>query len=403
MESFTIEQAILNDQVVNINITKEGMLVTSSTNENFIEKNEIKNVELFRSVRKYCLRIITEKTCYDAINIDDSTHNSIKQCCSSFYGINITNMNLEILNTTEGNLQFNNNILTFNSSKPVFSIPKNSITKIVEFEKEMQVHLGDLEIVLSTTSNVTDFLKNKVSEDIGAILNVNCIYPRSKSTLIFYNTYFECRGSSYDHTISYSNVKDFKYVHTEKDIYLLVKLDTSILQGQTKYENLVFSLETKDIEVAAKDDRLKDYYKGPHNEVVVEIMEELLGKKVEHSDFYTRCTNKINDGYLCFMKDSVEFLPKPVSIFTQDIILVEFSRISLSTLQAKTFDMTIHSDKAYLFNSINKDNFSNIEGYFSSRGIKMTSEVLDDEVSAISNDESDEGSDISDIIANSEE
>lgn len=404
MEVLTLEQVIMNDQVVTVKITEEGVAIKTAKESVSIKKDQIKNIEIYRSTRKYCMRVIAEAGCYDIINVDDSQVSHIKQRCNTFYGLNITNMELESLNTVEGNLTYNNHILTFHNDKQIFSIPKNKIEKIVEIANGMQFHLDDMEIVLNTTSNATEFLRNKVSEEICVFSNINCVNPRSRSVLIFFEDYLEARGSSYDHSIFYKNVRELLYLQlNDTEHFLVLRLDTPILQGQTKYESMVFLLETKEVEVAAKDSRLKEYYRGGQDEVLVEIMESMLDIKAQSSDFSVKCTNKVNDGHLFFLRTGVQFLPKPISLGINEIILVEFSRLNISVMQTKTFDMTIHTDKLWTFNGIPKDLFGSIEEYFTGHGIKMVSEVIEDEASGGSMNDSDDGSDISSIIAHSDD
>lgn len=397
LDALILEHVVLSDQSGSVRIGPDEIGNDVGDINICIKKDQIKNIEVFRSVRKYCLRIITENGCYDILNVDESQLIPIKQRVSEYFGINLVNTELEALNTTEGNLVFSNNILTLHSEKPVFSIPKNAIDHIVEIGSEFQFHLKDAEIVLSTNSNAINFLKNKVNDEVCVITNINCVSPRSRVTLIFFENHFECRGSSYDHSIAYKGVTSVLFLETDVDTYLLLRLETPIVQGQTRYEGIVFSLDKKEIEVSAHDSRLQEYYHGGQDEVVVDIIEKLIGSAVNEAKFYIKCTNKVNDGYLFFMDNGLQFLPKPAFLSIDEIKSVEFSRIGGSVLQGKSFDMTIHGEKIHNFNSINKADFNKIEEYFTHHGVKTEMEVIE-EVSSEKSKYSDEESNISGII-----
>ncbi|KAL6122039.1 hypothetical protein NUSPORA_00959 [Nucleospora cyclopteri] len=405
METLTIDQAILNSSPATLKLTQEGVGIKTMSENFSIKKEQIKNMELFRGIKKYCLRICLETAVYDLLNIDESSLPKIRSAISSSYGLTLSNTDLEVLNTTEGNFVFNNNILSLHGEKPILSIPKNSIEKIIEIENELQFNLGDVEIVFNTSSNVTSFLKNKVAEEICVMSNITCISPRSKSVLLLFDNYLEARGSSYDHSIFYKDIKDLLFLSSgENDFYMVLRLHNPVVQGQTKYESMVFSLDKKEIEVAAKDPRLNEYYKGEQADVVIEIIESMLDCKAQVSDLYMRCTNKINEGILFFLNNTLQFLPKSATIGVDSILLVEFSRLNVSAMQAKTFDMVIHADKIYNFTGISKEHFTSIESYFHEKGIKMVSEVVEDEFSSGSNNEdSDDDSDVLSIIAGSDE
>lgn len=403
MSAFIIDQGILNNQVAKLTLDDKGIVIKTGSSTHEILKEQIKNIELFRSIKKYCVRVATEKDIHEILNVDESYLGEFKQLVTKYFALNANVMNLESVNTTEGNLVYNNNLLTLHSSKPVFSIPKSKIEKIVEIDNELQIHLPDVEIVLSTTSNVTDFLKNKVREEICVISGLNCVNPRSKSTMIFFDTYLENRGSSYDHTIFYKHILEVLYLPTDNENYMVFKLDTPILQGQTRYESMVFNLDKKDIEVAAKDHRLKDYYRGAQDEVVIEIVEKMTGLQVKTGMFNLKATFKVYEGHLFCMKEGIQFLSKPIFIDLEDIKFVEFSRTTLSLLQAKTFDMTINTDKAIHFTTINRQYLDVLKRYFTDAKIHITTETVEEYMSDGSEEESLEEGDISDIIAESDE
>ncbi len=410
MEILQVENVIFKKDPVTLKMAQSEIEVDNPKGRREVKKEQIKNIEIFRSKNNFGLRIYfvvgenEVSEIIDLCNIPENYINKIKLFATEAYGISVSTTELETLCTTEGNLIYSNGAVTLHTTKPVFSIPKSEIEKIVEIENDMQFTLTDgMDLVLTTNSNVHNFLQNKVSEEVCVIGNVSCINPRSKSTLIFFDDYLITKGSSYDHRILYDNINTILFLETEVEQYMILKLNNPIFQGQTKYEGMVFLLDDKEIEVAAKGSRLKEYYKAKQPEVVLEVMENMADRTAVSSELYFKCSHKINDGYLFIMSDSLQFLPKSITIPTSSIHLVEFSRLNISSIHTKTFDMTVQADKVYVFIGLGKSKYAQLEEYFNKNGVKMIQEVIDEDYSSEGFAEDDDDEDISDIIAEDDE
>ncbi|KAM0681084.1 FACT complex subunit [Glugoides intestinalis] len=408
MEALTMENLILNKKTATLIIEPETIAIKSGDHTVDIPKEYVKNFELFRGLKAFCLRICysladtQNLSFFDIHNVHESFLTKLRQVITSNYGITLPVQELEALQTTQGNLVYTNDLLTLQSEKQVFSIPKSSIKKIIELESDIQLDLGDIEIVFSTTSNLSHFITDKQSQEICIVSGLSCINPRSKSTLVFFKDYVVLKGSSYDHTILYHEINEVFFLKNDQSFYLVFKLENELVQGQTRYESVVFLLADKELEVAAKDPRLKGFYSGKQHDVLLEIFESLLKIKAQESNFFFKCTSKVFDGHLYVMNAAMLFLPKSIYIPIQEISYVEFSRINLSIAQAKTFDMTIYASKTYNFNGIQKEAFSALELYFNENNIKMVSEVINDDYSDDSIMSDEESSDLSDIIGSDE-
>jgi len=408
MDILTIENLALNKRPATMRINGDSLLI--KTNEQNIEllKANIKNFELFRSIRGFCFRVCylpqenSTNVFYDLHNVHESYVVKLRSAISSTFGFTLPVQELETLQTTQGNLVYTNDLISLQSEKQVFSIPKGAIKSVIELDNDIQLDIGDIEIVFNTTGNIVSFITDKQSEEVCIIGGVNCINPRSRSTLVFFQDYFVVKGSSYDHKIHYSDVTVMFLLKNESAFYLVLKLESGILQGQTKYESLVFLLTDKDVEVVVKDPRLKSYYSGKQCDVVLEIAEKLMNITAQESEHYLKCTSKVFDGHLYLLNDLLLFLPKSICIPLDEISHVEFSRINLSVMQAKTFDMTIYASKTYNFNGIQKDSFNQIELYFNDKNIKMTTEVIEDEFSEDSDASEDGSSNITDVVDSDE-
>lgn len=408
MDAFTVENLTLNKKPATLKIGGDLLVIKAGERTIELSKPNIRNFELFRGIRAFCFRICysaqenSSNIFYDLQNVHESYIVRLRSAVSSGFGFTLPVQELETLQTAQGNLVYTNDLISLQSEKQVLSIPKCAIKKVIELENDIQLDFGDAEIVFNTTSNIASFITDKQSEEVCIISGINCINPRSKSTMVFFDDYFVLKGSSYDHKIHYSDVSEVFFLKNDASFYLVLKLENGILQGQTKYDSLVFLLTDKDLEVVAKDPRLKSHYSGKQCDVVLEIIEGLLKIRAQESEQYIKCTSKVFDGHLYLMNETLLFLPKSISIPINEISHVEFSRINLSVMQAKTFDMTIYASKVYNFNGIQKDQFGQIEVYFNDKGIKLLSEVIDDEYTDESNKSDDESSNISDIIDSDE-
>lgn len=408
METLSIDNLLFGKKPVSLKIEKDSLTLRLGEQNIVLSTQEIRNFELFRGLKAFCLRVSFIRNeangiqFYDIYNIHESSLLKLRTVLSSVFGLTLPLEELETLRTTEGNLVFTNDILSLRSDKQIFSIPKTAIKKVMEIDNDIQLDLGDVHITFNTSANISHFLSDKSSEEICVINGINCINPRSKSTLVFFSDYFILKGSSYDHTIMYDSINEMFFLKYDSSYYLVLKLENCIIQGQTKYESLVFLLNDKELEVVAKDSRLKAFYTGTQYDVLLEIFESLTAMRALESLVYCRCTSKVFDGNLYFLNNSLMFLPKSFSISLDEISCVEFSRINLSIAQAKTFDMTILASKIYNFNGIQKDNFAQIEQYFNRNNIKMVSEVIEDNYSDGSSGSDEDSKDLSDIIGSDE-
>lgn len=405
MEILTIENLQLGHAPAILRLAPDGIAFKIGESKTTLPKEEIKNILLFRGKSAFCLRIASSEQSYDFLNLHESLISKIRAASGQFYGVSPDLTELENFNTIHGNIIYSNATVFLQGEKQIFSIPRAQIQKITELEDELEFHLPDAEIVFSTTSNISQFIENKVAEELCIINGINCINPRSKTTLVFFRDYFVAKGSSYDHSIFYDDVQDLFYLQRDSQYYLVVKLANYIVQGQTKYTSLVFLVTDKETEVVAKGPTLKSVYQGAQSEVLLSVMEALFKRDAQESIHSIKCTSKVFDGHLYLLNSSLQFLPKSISIPLNEISHVEFSRINLSLAQAKTFDMTVFADKVYNFNGIPKESFGTLEVFFTNSSIKIVSEVLDESVSDGGSTEGayESGSDISDLVDSSEE
>lgn len=402
MDSLRFDNLLLNGSSATLELLGRSILLTTFDTTHTIEQESLRNILCFPSRKQFCLRIISNDAIYDLLNLPESAIKQLRSVFSHQLSIPVTLTELERLDTINGNLVYSNSILSFQNRREIFSIPKSSIKRLIELHDDLELRLADMEIVFNTRSTISQFMGTKLSDEVCIISNISCINPRSKSTLVFFSDYFVLKGVSYDHSIFYSNICEILLLKHDSLPYLVLKLDTFILQGHTKYDSLVFVLNNTELELAAKDSRLKSYYNGELSNILPEILESLTQIEIQECSTAFKCTTKVYEGYLYLLNESLQFLPRAISIPINEISYVEFTRINLSIAQAKTFDMTVVATKVYPFTGIQKSAFPEIEVYFNKNSIKIISEVIDESISSETENDEDE-SDLSGMIASDEE
>jgi len=402
MNSLVIEGILHRNYSTSLTLNETGASVQMPNNSISIDKEKIKTIVIFKGQKAYCLRIECENTTYDFQNLHESYISKVKQMMAQEYNITCDVAELESFNTTNGNLVFVNNIVYFVRDNQIFSIPKGNIKKVIEVGNDIEMQLEGAEITFQSNSNITKFLDNKLAEEVCIISGLTCIHPRSKITLVFFDDFLTMKGPSYDHSIPYDDVNRILYLGNGDFYYFVLDLNNILIQGQTKYESLVFTLNDEEIEVTTKGGQLKPLYKGEESNVVLQIFETLTKMRANECNEPIRCTSQVVEGQLYLLDNSLQFLPKAKTIMLNEVRSIDFSRINLSITQAKTFDMTVYTDKVYNFFGISKEMFNTLETYFSKHNIEMNSEVIEDEESGPSESESDD-SDLSDIIDSGEE
>ncbi|KAH9411117.1 putative Rttp106-like histone chaperone [Ordospora pajunii] len=418
MEVLTLSNCVLKPDAcadTTVKISKDGVAIKTKEKTHVMTGDEIRDAELFYGARKMTMRIFG-KSLYEIGGVDQNYAEELKRAFSHHFKINLYVKELEIVNVLSGELGINSrNALEFRSKKTIFDIPVDDIEGVVDVRNELCISLKGMEIRFACDSSTAEEIKRSCSsmidDEILKIEGLSLCYPRGKFGFVFFHEYFRMVGSSYEHKIAYRGIKSLyvleKGHRDDEEKYVVIGVDPCIRQGQTMYEYVALSFDESVGEVSANDGRLKKEYSGLLSDIFVEIMEALCVIRPMRSTFEAndgsrslRCATKAYEGQLYPLDDCVLFLPKVFRLDLDAMTIVEFSRINLSTMQAKTFDMTIFCDKAYIFNGLAKDEFGGLEQYFHAKGIKARSEVIDDAVS--SEHESEEYEDDS-IVVDSDE
>lgn len=427
MEVISVENLSLQTsegpESITLKIAPQGVAMKTKTSNNVItlDKNEIREIEFFRSTQKINMRIHT-KTLFNVKNLNEADAEQIKQCCSKWYNLNIYFKELQIEDVNKGKLMINGDFLEFKGNKLIFDIPLKEIENVHQIKNELSVSFKEsknstVELKFITeNNNLANAIKERgqatKSKEIVTFESLQCILPRGKNGFIFYVNFLKMIGSTYEHKIFYKNIKKIFYLEKEnKECYLAMNIDPPIRQGQTSYSFIVMIFnnneeEEFDIVLTEEDQKnhpgLKTNYSGDVGETFLSIIKAITNcPTIRTGAFVTlnghkslRCSVKAFDGHFYPLDNFLLFLPKAILMPLSDIAEVEFSRVNLSAFAAKTFDMKISTfEKGFTFNSLPKEDFGQLEQYFSEKNIKVVSEVLVNETSSESSEVEEEEED----------
>ncbi|WEL39049.1 FACT complex subunit SSRP1-like protein [Encephalitozoon hellem] len=421
MEVLTLSDCFLKtktEEKATVKISRDGIAIKAGNGEVYtVEKSDVKDAELFHGVRKMTIRIFGD-TVYEINNVDQNYIDELKRMFSEYFRVSLYVKELEIADVLCGELGINGQkALEFRNTKTIFEVPVEDIESVVDIRNEISVSLKDVEIRFVSNKKAIEEIKegcsSSVDDEIFKMEGLSLSYPRGKFNLIFFRDYLRLVGSSYDHKIYYKSVKQLYMLEKgyirDEERYAVICVDPPIRQGQTRYDYIVVSFDDTECEVSADDERLKKEYSGLYSSVFSEVMEALCVIRATKSTFESRdgmrclrCAIKAYEGQLYPLEDCMLFLPKAIRLGLNEISLVEFSRINLSSMQAKTFDMTLFCEGSYTFNGISKDEFGMLEQYFHSKGVKARSEIIDDAASSDS-DEDDYESENDSMVVDSDD
>ncbi|KAM0675346.1 FACT complex subunit ssrp1 [Gurleya vavrai] len=383
-----------------------------------IKKEDLKDIELFRGIQKFNMRIITN----DILNVNNlSEHkiDEIKHFCSKFYNIAIYQKELEINEPQKGKLLISGDFLEFKNNNLVFDIPLKEIENVYSIKNELTFSFKEQKNSVVELKFVTDNLKicDEIKErteitkanEILAIESIQSLVPRGKNDYIFYDTFFKMVGSTYEHKIFYSSIKQIFWLEKENNEHFLAfEADPPIRQGQTRYSFVVMVFkddieEEISLNLTSEDKRrfpsLLQEYSGSLGFSFMQILKSMTNAKVHKVGSFStlsgiknvKCTLKASDGHLFPLDSYLIFMPKAILMPLKEIQNIEFSRVNVSKFAAKTFDMKIEmEDKTFMFASLPKEDFGQLEQYFSEKNIKITSEVINEVHSYSSEDEEEE-------------
>ncbi len=96
---------------------------------------------------------------------------------------------------------------------------------------------------------------------------------------------------------------------------------------------------------------------------------------------FVKCSYKANDGVLYFLEKSILFVHKPVlEIEHESIKEVDLARVQVSSLQQRSFDITIRLKKdkeEFQFSGLDRDEIDILQQYMKAKKIKLNNKDED--------------------------
>lgn len=386
-----------------------------------VKKEDILRFELYRSTRNYAMRVITKNNMFELNNILEEMIEEIKKAVSDWYSLAVYVKPLEVSDTTKGSVSFSNECIEFRTEKLIFDLHLKDIVSVCSVKNEVVLGFeaddsteGITEMRLTVPDdNFVDNLRERSdtgkTEAVFTFEEMTNISPRGKSDFLFDPNSLRIMGKTFQHKIPYSSIKRVIEIVGEKNVNIVSEVDPSIKQGLTGYDFINTRFE-KDIEEDFQPNINQDskeafpsiqtYYSGELYKTFIKAMELFTKRPVEqlsnfqsaHGLNYVSCNYKAAEARFHFTWDGILLLPKVYFIPFKKIKSVEFSRVNVSVMTSKMFDMKINTlDCQYQFSALEKDEFGPVETHLGKHGVATSIDVIEHH---ISEDEDDSTTDI---------
>lgn len=420
-----------NDVQANVKMADKGIAMKILHNNEIksIKKEDILRIELYRSTRNYAMRLITKTNIVEFNNILEEMIEEIKKSVSEWYSMAAYVKPLEVTNTTKGKVSFSDECLEYRTEKIIFDIPLKDIVSVCSVKNEAVLGFeaddsteGVTEMRLTVpdenfVSNLRERSETGQSKAIFTFEEMNNVSPRGKSDFIFNQNCLRIIGRTFEHKVLYSSIKRVIEIPGEKNVNIVFEAEPSIKQGLTRYNfiNTQFDREieedfTIDVDEGVKSafPDLKSSYSGELFKTYIAAMELFTKRPVEQLGSFrsksglnfVTCNFKAAEAFLYFIGDGILLSPKIIFISFSSIRLVRFSRVDVSVMTSKLFDMTINtSDQCYQLSAIEKDEFGLVESYLAKNNVEICIDVVEQH---IPDDEDDSTTDIENTGSSSE-
>ena len=224
------------------------------------------------------------------------------------------------------------------------------------------------------------------------------ITPRGKFDLYLLKNMMKIHGPSHDYKISYKNIFKALLLPKPDGIHFafVVGLTNPLRQGNTSYPFLVFQLKTpneKTVNINLPEDEeerrqilkadIDTQVQGELIDIVAKLFKSIVGVSVIIPGSFRsskgasclKCSLKASEGYIYLLERGIIFIHKPVVyVGFEEIRQVEFSRISDSSMQQRTFDITIkRKNEEIQFMGIEKNELEPLTNYLVNKKIVIKS------------------------------
>ncbi|CAG0884008.1 unnamed protein product [Cyprideis torosa] len=317
-----------------------------------------------------------------------------------------------------GTARFKGKVLTFEvGGQPDFDIPLVNVSHVVagkqevtmEFHKndDAPVDLCEMRFHIPATgegdSDPVEAFKDEVMKQASVITasgdaiaiftEVNCITPRGRYQMKFYQKFIGLHGKAFDYRIPMTNVlRLFLLPHRDTRLmFFVISLDPPIKQGMTRYPFLIFQFNHEDdidIELPFTDEELKEKFEGrleremsgPTYEVMSKLFRALTqrkittpGKFIGHSSSpAVSCSYKAQAGYLYPLERGFLYVHKPtIHIRLEEVNNVNFARSGGAATRSFDLEIETKTGQMHTFSSIEKEEYPKLFEYIVGKKLRI--------------------------------
>uniref|UniRef100_A0A6M2DTY7 FACT complex subunit SSRP1 n=1 Tax=Xenopsylla cheopis TaxID=163159 RepID=A0A6M2DTY7_XENCH len=384
-----------------------------------INANDLEVVNFQKFVSSWGLRIFLKNgTLRRFGGFKEGETEKVAKFFKTNYKLDMLEKELSLKGWNYGTAKFEGAVLSFNvGHNTAFEIPLNNVSQCntgknevtIEFHQndEAPVSLMEMRFHIPASENVdsdpveafhSNVMKNasviSVTGDAIAIFReIQCLTPRGRYDIKLFQSFFQLHGKTFDYKIPMSTVlRLFLLPHRDqRQMFFVVSLDPPIKQGQTRYHYLVLLFGTEEetsIELPFTDEELKEKYdgklpkelSGPTYDIIAKVMKVLINRKVTvpaegfkgaSETPAVNCSFKAAAGYLYPLEKGLIYVHKPpFHIRFEEIQYVNFARSGGST-RSFDFEIELKSGAVHTFSSIEKEEYSKLFDYISSKKLHI--------------------------------
>ncbi|CAL0299008.1 unnamed protein product [Lupinus luteus] len=396
-----------------------------------VDKDDIMGVTWMKVPRTNQLGVqIKDGLFYKFTGFRDQDVASLTTFFQNTFGITVQEKQLSVTGRNWGEVDLNGNMLAFMvSSKQAFELSLADVAQtqlqgkndvILEFHVDDTTGANEkdslMEISFHIPNSNTQFIGDEnhppaqvfrdqimSMADVGvggedAVVTfegIAILTPRGRYSVELHLSFLRLQGQANDFKIQYSSVVRLFLLpkSNQPHTFVIISLDPPIRKGQTLYPHIVMQFETdlvvqselsmgEDLYNTKYKDKLEMSYKGFIHEIFTTILRGLSGAKVTKPGKFRSCQDgyavksslKAEDGILYPLEKSLFFLPKPPTlILHEEIDYVEFERHAAGGSNMHYFDLLVRlkSDTEHLFRNIQRNEYHNLYGFISSKGLKI--------------------------------
>ncbi|XP_070571797.1 FACT complex subunit SSRP1-like [Ptychodera flava] len=382
-----------------------------------VHVEDLDKTKWLRAARGHELKLFMKNgTIFRYDGFKEGDYDKLSDYIKKHYSLSLEEVELSLKGWNWGEAKFKGSEMSFKvDNKAAFNIPLNNVSHsaigkneiTIEFHQndDAAVSLMEMRFFVPPTDGETDpieeFHKNILAkadiiqatgDAIATFTEIPCLTPRGRYDVKIYPTFLQLHGKTFDYKIPYTTVlRLFLLPHKDqRQMFFVMSLDPPIKQGQTRYQHIILSFNKEDeisLTLNLTDEDIEQKFEGKLQkemsgilyEIVSRIMKALVNRKItvpgnfkgKSGTSAISCSYKSNSGFLYPLERGVIFVHKPpLHIRFDEITCVNFAR---GTGSSRYFDFEIEttSNNQFVFSSIEKDEYSKLYDFVSTKRLKI--------------------------------